>query len=49
MSMAHTYCNDCGYWNNHVYTDQCVKCGSKNVDAEYDPSDWEENAYEDSD
>jgi ribosomal protein L37E len=49
MSMMWTLCNDCGYLNNHVFTNKCIKCGSTNVDAELDTSDWEESRESDED
>lgn len=36
MSCAHTECLDCGHFMNHRLEDECEKCGSKNVNKDYE-------------
>lgn len=39
MACAWTTCNECGHDELHQYLSFCVECGSRNVDAEYDPDE----------
>ena len=49
MACATSECNECGWYGANMFLDTCPKCGSTNVDREYDPSDWEEIEREDED
>ena len=48
MACQTTECNDCGHYATNVYLDKCPECGSKNVDAEYDPDEKDAQYFEDS-
>lgn len=41
MAACWTYCKDCQEMISHVYLDNCPRCGSPNVDKDYDHHELE--------